>query len=106
MITFFKCKSGIYKKASELATLTNDDVGVIVFSPSRKPYFFGCPSIEAVSNRLQRVNLPLYDSNLSIIEAQCQMRIARLNQHQNDLLHQIDAEKDLGKILKEFCHLF
>ncbi|KAK2635036.1 hypothetical protein Ddye_029828 [Dipteronia dyeriana] len=97
---------GFYKKASELATVTNDEDGVIVFSPLRKPYSFGRLSIEVVSNYLIRVSLSSYDSKLSIVEVQRQMRIAGLNQDPNNLLCQIDAKNDLENILKEFCHLF
>ena len=32
MITLSKCRSGIYKKASELVTLTSTEIGIVVIS--------------------------------------------------------------------------
>ncbi|KAL5773704.1 hypothetical protein ACOSQ2_013628 [Xanthoceras sorbifolium] len=101
MITFSKRKSGIYKKASELATLTGAQVGVLVFSQSGKPYSFGHPSIEAISNRFLGVNQPVNDNTHSLVEAHKQVRIAELNQYQNDLVRQLAAEKEREKMLKE-----
>ncbi|ESR34586.1 hypothetical protein CICLE_v10006958mg [Citrus x clementina] len=51
MITFSKRRSGIHKKASELVTLTGAEIGIVVFSPSGKPFSFGHPSLEAVANQ-------------------------------------------------------
>ncbi|KAK3204179.1 hypothetical protein Dsin_018225 [Dipteronia sinensis] len=100
MVTFSKRKSGIFKKASEIATLTGAEVGVVIFSESGKPHSFGNPSIEAVSNRFQGVNPPPYDITSHFAKAQRQKRIAGLNQKQNSLLHQIAAEKDREKRIK------
>jgi pheromone receptor transcription factor len=50
LITFSKCRSSIYKKASELVTLCGAEVGVVIFSPARKPFSFGHPSVESVAN--------------------------------------------------------
>ncbi|KAK0579759.1 hypothetical protein LWI29_031005 [Acer saccharum] len=101
MVTFSKRKSGIFKKASEIAILTGAEVGVVIFSESGKPHSFGSPSIKAVSNRFQGVNPPPYDITNHFAEAQRQDRIAGLNRKQNSLLHQITAEKDLEKRIKE-----
>ncbi|KAH7569711.1 hypothetical protein JRO89_XS06G0252400 [Xanthoceras sorbifolium] len=101
MVTFSKRKYGIYKKASELATLTGAQVGVLVFSPSGNPYSFGHPSIEAVSNRFLGLNQPANDHTHPLVEAHRQARIAELNQYHNHLLHQLAAEKERGKMLKE-----
>ncbi|KAH9648552.1 Agamous-like MADS-box protein AGL61 [Citrus sinensis] len=51
MMTFSKHRSGIYKKASELVTLTGAEIGIVLFSLSGKPFTFGHPSLEAVANR-------------------------------------------------------
>ncbi|KAK1587445.1 hypothetical protein Q3G72_012946 [Acer saccharum] len=101
MVTFSKRKSGIFKKASEIAILTGAEVGVVIFSESGKPHSFGNPSIEAVSNRFQGVNPPTYDITNHFIEAQRQDIIVGLNRKQNSLLHQITAEKDREKRIKE-----
>ncbi|KAL5842955.1 hypothetical protein ACOSQ3_013558 [Xanthoceras sorbifolium] len=66
-ITFTKRRSGIYKKASELVTLTGAQVGFVVFSPLRRPYFFGHPSMEFVWNRFLGVNSPSNDSTTLLL---------------------------------------
>ncbi|KAL5773674.1 hypothetical protein ACOSQ2_013598 [Xanthoceras sorbifolium] len=103
MITFSKRRSGIYKKASELVTLTGAEVGVMMFSPSGKLYSFGHPSIEVVSNRCMGLSQLTNDNTDILIEAHRQVRIAQLNQYHNGLLRQLDTEKERGKILKEIA---
>ncbi|KAH0635580.1 hypothetical protein KY289_035495 [Solanum tuberosum] len=44
-VTFSKRKKGLFKKADEYSTLTGEDVGVLLFSPSGKPYSYGSTSI-------------------------------------------------------------
>ncbi|XP_051120956.1 agamous-like MADS-box protein AGL29 [Andrographis paniculata] len=51
LVTFSKRKSGVFKKASELSTLTGAEAGVVVFSPGEKPHSFGHPSIDSVSSK-------------------------------------------------------
>ncbi|TYI33779.1 hypothetical protein ES332_A04G158300v1 [Gossypium tomentosum] len=51
LVTFSKRRLGIYKKISELSILCGTENLFIVFSPTGKPFSFGCPSIESVSNR-------------------------------------------------------
>ncbi|KAL5775755.1 hypothetical protein ACOSP7_013312 [Xanthoceras sorbifolium] len=96
MITFSKRRSGIYKKASELVTLTGAEVGVMMFSPSGKLYSFGHPSIEVVSNHFMGLCQLTNDNTHILIKAHRQVRIAQLNQYHNDLCC---AEKKRGKIL-------
>lgn len=50
-VCFSKRREGLYKKASELCALTGAKVAVIVFSPAKKPYSFGDPSVSAVVER-------------------------------------------------------
>ncbi|TXG61098.1 hypothetical protein EZV62_012461 [Acer yangbiense] len=101
-ITFSKCKSGIFKKASELATLTGAKVGVVMFSSSGKPYSFGDPSIEDVFNLFMlEGSQPSDDTTNHDVEAYRRMRILKLVQNHNDLIRQLDDVKEHGKMLKE-----
>ncbi|VVA96730.1 unnamed protein product [Arabis nemorensis] len=50
-VTFSKRRLGLFKKASELATLCNAEVGIVVFSPGNKPYSFGKPSFDSIAER-------------------------------------------------------
>ncbi|XP_044468556.1 agamous-like MADS-box protein AGL62 [Mangifera indica] len=101
LITFSKRRSGIYKKASELVTLTGAEVGVMVFSPSGKAFSFGHPSIEAVANRFTGGQPLESDPIHRLLEARRKERIDELNQHYNDLLSQLEVENERHKLLKE-----
>ncbi|KAL9238344.1 hypothetical protein vseg_012777 [Gypsophila vaccaria] len=50
-VTFSKRRSGLFKKASELCTLCGAEAAIIVFSPGKKAFSFGHPSVEIVLNR-------------------------------------------------------
>ncbi|XP_021753229.1 agamous-like MADS-box protein AGL61 [Chenopodium quinoa] len=49
-VTFSKRRCGLFKKASELCTLCGVDAAIIVFSPGKKAFSFGHPSVETVAN--------------------------------------------------------
>uniref|UniRef100_A0A1J3H8J6 Agamous-like MADS-box protein AGL61 n=2 Tax=Noccaea caerulescens TaxID=107243 RepID=A0A1J3H8J6_NOCCA len=53
-VTFSKRRTGLFKKASELATLCNAELGIVVFSPGGKPYSYGKPNLDAVTERFMR----------------------------------------------------
>lgn len=101
LITFSKRRSGIYKKGSELVTLCGAEVAVLVFSPAGKPFSFGHPSIERVTNRFLDKNPPPSDTTHPLVEAHRKMRINELTQHYNELLSRGEAEKDRGNLLKQ-----
>ncbi|XP_021910885.1 agamous-like MADS-box protein AGL62, partial [Carica papaya] len=50
-VTFAKRRAGIFKKASEISTLCGAEVAVIIFSPAKKVFSFGSPSVEKLINR-------------------------------------------------------
>ncbi|AAG50993.1 putative transcription factor MADS-type1 family [Arabidopsis thaliana] len=52
-VTFSKRRLGLFKKASELATLCNAEVGIVVFSPGNKPYSFGKPNFDVIAERFK-----------------------------------------------------
>lgn len=52
LITFSKRRAGMYKKATEISTLCGVETGLLVFSPSGRPYAYGIPSLEAVVARI------------------------------------------------------
>ncbi|PON39941.1 MADS-box transcription factor [Parasponia andersonii] len=103
LITFSKRRSGIYKKASELVTLCGAEVGIVIFSPSGKPFSYGHPSIESVAN-----DILLSGTNAAgaasvdtathpIFEAHRRLRISELNQQYNDLFGHLETEKERRK---------
>ncbi|XP_028797905.1 MADS-box transcription factor 23-like isoform X3 [Neltuma alba] len=50
-VTFSKRRSGLFKKARELAILCDAQVGVIVFSSTRKLYEYGSSSLKSIIER-------------------------------------------------------
>ncbi|KAI4304467.1 hypothetical protein MLD38_039972 [Melastoma candidum] len=50
-VTFSKRRTGLFKKANELATLCAVQIVIIVFSPGGKPFSFGHPDVEPVISR-------------------------------------------------------
>lgn len=50
-VTFSKRRTGLFKKANELATLCGAEVAVVVFSPGGKPFSFGQPTVDSVAAR-------------------------------------------------------
>ncbi|KAL6315064.1 hypothetical protein AAG906_030917 [Vitis piasezkii] len=61
LIIFSKCRSRIYKKASELSTLCGAEIGVLDFSLASKAFSFGHPSIETITNKVLYENPPPND---------------------------------------------
>ncbi|XP_073117266.1 MADS-box transcription factor 51 isoform X3 [Elaeis guineensis] len=56
-VTFSKRRGGLFKKARELAVLCDAEVGLIVFSPSGKPYeFCSSSSMEDTITRYEQIS--------------------------------------------------
>ncbi|XP_019427223.1 PREDICTED: agamous-like MADS-box protein AGL62 [Lupinus angustifolius] len=51
-VTFSKRRTRLFKKASELCTLCDAKVWLVVFSPTNKAFSFGDPNIDVVINRI------------------------------------------------------
>ncbi|XP_030518671.1 agamous-like MADS-box protein AGL62 [Rhodamnia argentea] len=100
LITFSKRRSGIYKKSNELVTLCGAQVGVAVFSPAGKPFSFAHPSIDAVANWFLNRNPPPNDRSHALVESYRRVRLNELNQRQEELINQIQAEQARNEVLK------
>ncbi|KAL6961261.1 hypothetical protein U1Q18_039026 [Sarracenia purpurea var. burkii] len=96
-VAFSKRRFGIFKKASELCTLTGCEIAIIVFSPSGKAFSFGHPRVDTIVQRfLYQSPMPAaadQDSRGSIVST--------LHQQYAELCKQLDAEKKRGKELEE-----
>ncbi|KAG6695965.1 hypothetical protein I3842_09G124200 [Carya illinoinensis] len=102
LITFSKRRSGVYKKASELATLCGAEVAVVVFSPAGKPFSFGHPSVESVTSRFLNQNPdPHGDRTHPLVEAHRRVRINELSQQYSELVNQLEVERERGKELQK-----
>ncbi|XP_019465322.1 PREDICTED: myocyte-specific enhancer factor 2B-like [Lupinus angustifolius] len=68
-VTFSKRRTGLFKKASELCTLCDAKVALVVFSPANKAFSFGDPSIDVAVDRYQMRDQPLNLGNRQYLEA-------------------------------------
>ncbi|CAN8315034.1 unnamed protein product [Cochlearia groenlandica] len=98
-VTFSKRKAGLFKKASELCTLCGAEVAIIVFSPARKPFSFGHPSVKSVLDRyISRNNMSLGQTQ------QPQGNPATgcdLNMRLTHILAEVEEEKKRGQAFEE-----
>lgn len=98
-VTFSKRRAGLFKKASELCTLCGAEIAIIVFSPAKKPFSFGHPSVESVLDRyLSRNNISLAQTQ------QPQGNLApscELNLRLTHILSEVDEEKKKGQAMEE-----
>lgn len=93
-VTFSKRRTGLFKKANELATLCGAEVAVVVFSPGGKPFSFGHPNVDSVADRFLNQDPEPKDGNVIGTSS-----AEKLNQQLTDLLKQSQAEKKRGEIL-------
>ncbi|KAG6760963.1 hypothetical protein POTOM_034151 [Populus tomentosa] len=102
LVTFSKRRSGIYKKLSELITLTGTEVAFLVFSPGGKPFSFGHPSIENVLDRFLEnpSDADIYGAH-ELLEEYRRARIEELTQKHNEMQQQLDDNKEKGSKLKD-----
>ncbi|KAK9714466.1 hypothetical protein RND81_06G096400 [Saponaria officinalis] len=100
LITFSKRRSGIYKKASEMTTLCDAEIGILVFSESGKPYTYGAPDFETISNRFRGANNPppaaTNDPIANIMHAFKQEKSREINNVHDDLCARLDILKKEG----------
>lgn len=95
-VTFTKRRNGLFKKANELATLCGVQVGTILFSPGGRPYSFGYPTIEAVTDQFLRRHRgePSNSQNNNNNKV-----VDELNQELEDVMEQLEEEKEKKKTL-------
>ncbi|KAM1747705.1 hypothetical protein ACFX15_008377 [Malus domestica] len=60
LVSFFKRRGGLFRKACQFSGPCGAEVAVIVFSPYGRLYVFGHPSVDSVLSRLERVNTALH----------------------------------------------
>nr|XP_010939470.1 agamous-like MADS-box protein AGL62 [Elaeis guineensis] len=99
-VTFSKRRQGLFKKASELSTLCGAQVGILVYSPAGRPYSFGQPGFEVVSNQLIAHNSFMTSPN-PIEGPQGNAIVQQLNCHCMEIMSLLDTAKTKGAVLKE-----
>ncbi|KAJ0259795.1 Agamous-like MADS-box protein AGL29 [Hirschfeldia incana] len=104
-VTFSKRRTGLFKKASELATLCNAEIGILVYSPGGKPYSYGKPNLDAVTERFMKECNDDSDTGDEEEEEQeeeegrgkSRPKMKRINERLDGLKREIEAEKKRGE---------
>ncbi|XP_065855048.1 agamous-like MADS-box protein AGL62 [Euphorbia lathyris] len=105
-VTFSKRRAGLFNKASELSTLCGAEIGIIVFSPGKKVFSFGHPSVETVIDRYLSGNNQAHPSpTMQLIESHRNANIRDLNNQLTQVMNQLEMEKKRGEELKRIRKL-
>ncbi|KAL7185123.1 hypothetical protein ACSBR2_027121 [Camellia fascicularis] len=100
-VTFSKRRSGLFKKASELSILCGAEVGIIVFSPGKKPYSFGHPTVDMIIDRFLSRDAPLNSGTHQLVEAHRSACVRDLNLRLTHVQALLDVEKQRGTALDQ-----
>ncbi|KAM7277944.1 hypothetical protein ACFE04_005078 [Oxalis oulophora] len=101
-VTFSKRRSGLFKKASELCTLCGAEIAIIVFSPGKKVFSFGHPSVELIIDRFlpRNPNAPSRNStghaHMQLMEVNRNATVHALNMQLTQVQDELEAERKLG----------
>ncbi|GMI70602.1 hypothetical protein HRI_000729500 [Hibiscus trionum] len=101
LVTFSKRRGGLFKKASEISVLCGAEVVIIVFSPGKKVYSFGHPSVDIVTDRYLGIEKPDTSGTWQIVEAHRNAHIHELGMHLNQRTSLLDDEKKRGEELNQ-----
>ncbi|XP_071700602.1 agamous-like MADS-box protein AGL62 [Rutidosis leptorrhynchoides] len=105
MVTFSKRRSGLFKKASELSILCGVEIAIVVFSPGKKVFSFGHPSVEMIVDRFFTQNPPLNSSTSQLMKAHREANIDELNRQLTCAISHLQVERNnseqLNKMRKE-----
>ncbi|KAM0824190.1 hypothetical protein ACQ4PT_070387 [Festuca glaucescens] len=89
-VCFSKRRVGLFKKASELATICDAKVAAVAFSPGGKPFTFGHPSVESVLDRFYSSET---QAGAVAGGGERNQALADLNQENDELRSRLEAEK-------------
>ncbi|KAK4271814.1 hypothetical protein QN277_020449 [Acacia crassicarpa] len=105
LVTFSKRRNGLFKKANELAILCGVELAIVVFSPGGKPFSFGHPSVNAVTQRFLR-HLQLDEEEEAKSppggtsgSKKARRKVEKLNKRLMNLTKELEEEKKKGTIL-------
>ncbi|KAK6791872.1 hypothetical protein RDI58_010953 [Solanum bulbocastanum] len=91
LTTFSKRREDLYKKASELVTECDADIGIMMISPAGKPHSFFHPTADAIVSRFQNPDMQLSQGiRLDMITAR-----NKVNQLKNKL-EELDVVEDVA----------
>lgn len=96
-VTFSKRRTGLFKKASELATLCNAELGIVVFSPGGKPFSYGKPNLDSVAERFMK-ECDDSDSGEEEERGNNRPKMKKMSERLDLLNQEIEAEKELSEM--------
>ncbi|XP_010549551.1 PREDICTED: agamous-like MADS-box protein AGL62 [Tarenaya hassleriana] len=100
--TFSKRRSGIYKKFNDLIITCNAEIGFLMFTEADTPFSFGHPLIETVCDKLRNPLPPRAKTDTdSLADAREKQRIDRLNEEYENLLGELEGERERRKALEK-----
>lgn len=92
-VTFSKRRTGLFKKAGELCVLCGAEVAVIVFSPGRRAFVFGHPSVDLVINRFLQREAGGHNSHALVQAGQVQVQ-AHVRRQYLEALETLKVKKE------------
>ncbi|RAL45011.1 hypothetical protein DM860_003770 [Cuscuta australis] len=111
-VTFSKRRAGVFKKVSELCTLCGVDAAIVVFSPGRKVFSFGHPTVETVLERfLSGEDQPGGETSGGVgaepadqlLEAHRSARVRELSMELTHIEGMIELEKKRSEAIGEYA---
>ncbi|PIA65000.1 hypothetical protein AQUCO_00100458v1 [Aquilegia coerulea] len=90
-VTFSKRSNGIFKKATELATLCGAHPFVLIFSPGGNPHLFVHPSVKTIVNRFLTNGGQVENQNVADYDDYKSACIDGLAHRYNELKDQVEA---------------
>ncbi|KAH7837976.1 hypothetical protein Vadar_020324 [Vaccinium darrowii] len=102
-ITFSKCRTGLYKKGSELCTLCGTQLAILIFSPSGKPFSFANPNIEVIARRVLENNPRSNENSDGVMDAYRRNKINELNEKLTIVSQEEEGEKERGMKLGQMA---
>lgn len=100
-VTFSKRRSGLFKKASELCTLTGSEIAVVVFSPGEKAYSFGSPSVNDIVERFDSQTPHLVHPSNLVVDAHRRASVTNLNKELGQIESELEKEKKRSEELNQ-----
>lgn len=96
-VTFSKRRNGLFKKATDLATLCGLEIAIVVFSPGGKAFSFGNPNVEEVVDRYLSCEWKV-NRNTAVRE---RGMLEKENEELLDLVKQLQMEKKKGEVMEK-----
>ncbi|XVF50616.1 hypothetical protein PTKIN_Ptkin04bG0115900 [Pterospermum kingtungense] len=103
-VTFTKRRNGLFKKASELCVLSGAKMGIVVLSPTQKPYCFGHPNIDTILEQyLNNNGNPIFydDDDDEREAAYLPAGFDKISRQYEESLMELEKEKERAKDIEE-----